>query len=186
MTQMIAGNTQHTGRSNRGYAESWTREQLDGLLSEAWLKQMVNDIRGGKEKLKDSLPFICPHYAAFRNNHRAQKDIIPEMFTFMTCVDVDDKGLVEKAIRNCSRPMWWQVGLLRLTSFLRSMLLECVPRLSRNRPKASSCAHIAQEIRRKRQLMMSVCLRFFIKQWFDFGFYCKSKGSEKLYKKKTL
>lgn len=119
MTQMIAGNTQHTGRSNRGYAESWTREQLDGLLSEAWLKQMVNDIREGKEKLKDSLPFICPHYAAFRNNHRAQKDIIPEMFTFMTCVDVDDKGLVEKAIRkameaNKDEYSDWQDQVLRI------------------------------------------------------------------------
>ena len=119
MTQMIAGNTQHTGRLNRGYAESWTREQLDGLLSEAWLKQMVNDIREGKEKLKDSLPFICPHYAAFRNNHRAQKDIIPEMFTFMTCVDVDDKGLVEKAIRkameaNKDEYSDWQDQVLRI------------------------------------------------------------------------
>ena len=119
MTQMIAGNTQHTGRSNRGYAESWTREQLDGLLSEAWLKQMVNDIREGKEKLKDSLPFICPHYAAFRNNHRAQKDIMPEMFTFMTCVDVDDKGLVEKAIRkameaNKDEYSDWQDQVLRI------------------------------------------------------------------------
>jgi len=115
---MIAGNSQHTGR-NRGYAESWTREQLDGLLSEVWLAEMVTKIRDGDEKLKDQLPFICPHYAAFQNNHRAQKDIMPETFTFMTCVDVDDKALVDKAIRramevNQDEYSDWQDQVLRI------------------------------------------------------------------------
>ena len=117
--QMIAGNTQHGGRTNRGYAESWTREQLDGLLSEDWLKQMVSDIRAGQEKLKDSLPYICPHYARFKDNHRAQKDIEPEAFTFMTCVDVDYKELVDKAIRramevNQDEYSDWQDQVLRI------------------------------------------------------------------------
>ena len=97
----IAVNTQHTGdraKDHRGYAAPMTSEQLDGLLSEDWLTQMVVDIRGGNEKLKDKLPYLCPHYAQFKNNHRAQRDILPEMFTFMTCVDVDDKELVDKAI----------------------------------------------------------------------------------------
>ena len=97
----IAVNTMHTGSrgyKNRGYAEQMTSEQLDGLLSEAWLREMVASIRGGNEALKDKLPYICPHYSAFRNNHRAQADIIPEVFTYMTCVDVDDKELVAKAI----------------------------------------------------------------------------------------
>ncbi|MBO7051241.1 MAG: DUF3987 domain-containing protein [Prevotella sp.] len=74
-----------------------TSEQVDSLLSEGWLKEMITNIRSGNRKLKDRLPFACPHYARFRNNHRAQKDIIPEAFTFMTCVDVDDEQLVEKA-----------------------------------------------------------------------------------------
>ena len=102
MSGVIAVNTKHSGdprKDNRGYAEPMTREQLDGLLSEPWLKQMVADIRGGNEKQKDFLPYICPHYSAFRNNHRAQADIIPEAFTFITCVDVDDKELVDKAIK---------------------------------------------------------------------------------------
>ena len=119
---MIAVNTQHTGdpgRDHRGYAESWTREQVDSLLSEAWLRQMVADIRSGNETLKDSLPYLCPHYSAFRNNHRAQKDIIPEAFTFMTCVDVDDKELVEQAIRralelNDDEYSDWQGQVLRI------------------------------------------------------------------------
>jgi len=102
MMGAIAVNTQHTGdprRDHRGYAEPMTSEQVDSLLSEGWLRQMVADIRSGREALKDQLPYVCPHYSAFRNNHRAQKDIIPEAFTFMTCVDVDDKALVDKAIQ---------------------------------------------------------------------------------------
>ena len=122
MIRVIAVNTQHTGdprRDHRGYAESWTREQVDSLLSEAWLRQMVADIRGGQEALKNQLPYICPHYSAFRNNHRAQKDIIPEAFTFMTCVDVDDKTLVAKAIQkamevNVDEYSDWQDQVLRI------------------------------------------------------------------------
>ena len=99
----IAGNTMHTGdkkKDHRGYAETMTSEQVDSLLSEAWLKEQKQQIRAGNEKLKTKLPFLCPHYSQFRNNHRAQADIIPESFTFMTCVDVDDLELVEKAIKN--------------------------------------------------------------------------------------
>ena len=115
----IAGNSQRTGNKNRGYAESWTSEQLDGLLSEDWLRKMVADIRGGDEKQKDLLPYICPHYSAFRNNHRAQKDILPETFTHMTCVDVDDKELVEEAVKqalaiNEDEYSDWQEQVLRI------------------------------------------------------------------------
>lgn len=115
----ISGNSQHAGNKNRGYAESWTSEQLDGLLAEDWLRQMVSEIRGGDEKQKEQLPYICPHYAAFRNNHRAQKDIMPETFTFMTCVDVDDKELVQKAIDqalavNQDEYSDWQNQVLRI------------------------------------------------------------------------
>lgn len=97
----IAVNTQHTGdprKDNRGYVETMTSEQFDKLLQELWLKGMVAEIRGGKEKRKDNLPYTCPHYHQFRNNHRAQADIIPEEFTFMTCVDIDAKELVNDAI----------------------------------------------------------------------------------------
>ena len=111
---IIAGNTQHGGRTNRGYAERWTREQVDSLLAEAWLKQLVAEIRAGDEKRKDQLPYICPHYAAFRDNHRAQKDIIPEAFTFMTCVDVDDKSLVDQAIRRAQEVNQDEYQVLRI------------------------------------------------------------------------
>ena len=122
MTGVIAVNTQHANNpktDHRGYAESWTLEQVDCLLSEEWLRDMVADIRGGNEAVKDKLPYICPHYSAFRNNHRAQADIIPEAFTFMTCVDVDDKAMVEKAIQralelNEDAYSDWQDQLLRI------------------------------------------------------------------------
>ena len=122
MIREIAVNTQHTGdprRDHRGYAESWTSEQVDSLLSEDWLRKMVADIRGGNEALKDRLPYLCPHYSAFKDNHRAQKDIIPEAFTFMTCVDVDDKTLVDKVIQkamevNVDEYSDWQDQVLRI------------------------------------------------------------------------
>ena len=96
-----------------------TLEQVDSLLAEPWLKEMVAKIRDGDEALKDSLPYICPHYARFKDNHRAQKDIEPEAFTFMTCVDVDDKELVDKAIQramevNEDEYSDWQDQVLRI------------------------------------------------------------------------
>ena len=122
MKGQLAVNTKHSGdpkKDNRGYAEPFTSEQVDGLLSEGWLKQMVADIRSGQEEKKDWLPYACPHYERFRNNHRAQADIIPEAFTFMTCVDVDDKKLVKKAIKrslelNSEEGSDWQDMVLRI------------------------------------------------------------------------
>ncbi len=130
MEGVIAVNTKHTGdpgKDHRGYAEPMTSEQVDCLLSEGWLKAMVTEIRSGNEKLKDQLPFVCPHYARFRNNHRAQSDIIPETFTFMTCVDVDDKSLVEEAIKRTQEliadPLSdWQELILRMDYSARKKL----------------------------------------------------------------
>ena len=122
MKGLLAVNTKHTGdpkKDHRGYAEPFTSEQVDTLLSEDWLKQMVADIRSGQEEKKDRLPYACPHYERFQNNHRAQADIIPEAFTFMTCVDVDDKSLVKKAIKrsmelNSEAGSDWQDMVLRI------------------------------------------------------------------------
>ena len=98
--RVIALNTKHFAdkqKNNRGYAETQTGEQLDELLRQEWLRRDVADIRAGKEEKKDWLPFICPHYTAFKDNHRAQDCIIPEAFTFMTCVDIDNPKLVRQA-----------------------------------------------------------------------------------------
>lgn len=82
---------------HRGYAEPATAEQIRTMLLSDELKQTVEAIRAGREELKETLPFLCPHYARFQDNHRAQAAILPESFTYRTCVDVDDKELVEKA-----------------------------------------------------------------------------------------
>ena len=98
--RLIALNTKHFAdrqKNNRGYAETQTSEQLDELLRQEWLRRDVADIRAGREEKKDWLPFICPHYTAFKDNHRAQDSIIPEAFTFMTCVDIDNPKLVRQA-----------------------------------------------------------------------------------------
>ena len=126
----VAFNTQHTGdrsRDHRGYAEPFTSEQVDGLLSEDWLRRMVGDIRNGQEELKDKLPYVCPHYGRFKDNHRSQANIIPEAFTFMTCVDVDDKELVEPAIERTKELIAdedsdWQELILRMDYSARKKL----------------------------------------------------------------
>ena len=100
VNRLIALNTKHFAdkqKNNRGYAETQTGEQLDELLRQEWLRRDVADIRAGREEKKDWLPFICPHYTAFKDNHRSQDSIIPEAFTFMTCVDIDNPQQVRKA-----------------------------------------------------------------------------------------
>ena len=88
------------GKYHRGYAEPGTAEDILNMLRREDLPEMLRQIRDeGKEEVKDELPTICPHYSQFKNNHRAQADIIPEAFTYKTCNDIDEKELVEQAIK---------------------------------------------------------------------------------------
>ena len=127
VSRLIALNTKHfadRGKNNRGYAETATSEQLDELLRQEWLRRDVADIRAGREEKKDWLPFICPHYTRFRDNHRAQDSIIPEAFTFMTCVDIDSPKLVRGAFTkalevNKDEMSEWHDGVLRLARSAR-------------------------------------------------------------------
>jgi len=50
--------------------------------------------------LKKQLPFRSPHYYHFLDDHRAQKTIDPEAFTFQTTVDIDNPEEVEVAVKN--------------------------------------------------------------------------------------
>ena len=85
---------------HRGFAESGTAEDILNMLGREDLPEMLRQIRDeGKEEVKDELPTICPHYSQFKNNHRAQADISPEAFTYKTCNDIDEKELVEQAIK---------------------------------------------------------------------------------------
>ena len=49
---------------------------------------------------KKQLPFRSPHYFHFLDDHRAQKTIDPEAFTFQTTVDIDNPEEVEAAVKN--------------------------------------------------------------------------------------
>ena len=49
--------------------------------------------------LKKQLPFRSPHYFHFLDDHRAQKSIDPEAFTFQTTVDIDNPEEVEGAVK---------------------------------------------------------------------------------------
>lgn len=50
--------------------------------------------------LKKQLPFRSPHYFHFLHDHRAQKTIDPDAFTFQTTVDIDNPEEVETAVKN--------------------------------------------------------------------------------------
>jgi len=87
------------GKYHRGYAEPATAQQIVEMLGREDLRQLVSQIRNeGRDELKEQLPSLCPHYSQFKDNHRAQSDIIAESFTYKTCVDVDEVSLVEQAI----------------------------------------------------------------------------------------
>ena len=77
-----------------------TAEQVINTLKRPYVKATVDGLREkyDEDVKKWQLPYICPHYSAFRNNHRSQGDILPEAFTFDTCVDFDDPKKAPMAI----------------------------------------------------------------------------------------
>lgn len=83
---------------NRGKAFTKDLAQYDELIRQPWLAQMVDDIRSGNEKLKESLPVRCSHYYHFADDHRCQACMDPGAFLFQTCIDIDDINAVEPAI----------------------------------------------------------------------------------------
>lgn len=78
-------------------------EKYFELTQSEELKKLVDIIRQTEDddkrrELKTNLPIRCPHYFRFRNNHRAQPDILSDEFTFQTCVDIDQMEQVEPAL----------------------------------------------------------------------------------------
>ena len=109
MNQFIAMNPQRGG--NKGSASCLPLAEYDKLIAQPWLHDMVEQIRGGNDKLKGLMPFRCGHYSRFLKNHRSQKDADPTSFLFQTTIDIDDKELVGIAIEmarqlNCSDGIW--------------------------------------------------------------------------------
>lgn len=73
-------------------AWSATAEQVLTMLKRDDVAKTVVGLRQNfNEEVKLwQLPYICPHYSVYRNNHRSQENIIAESFTSVTCVDEDD------------------------------------------------------------------------------------------------
>ena len=108
---------------NKGQISSYLFDYYKELTHQPWLSQLVGQIRDltaqqqkmqeaakagepqyeqiGKqiEGLKKQLPFRSPHYFHFFDDHRAQKSIDPESFTFQTTVDIDHLDEVEEAVK---------------------------------------------------------------------------------------
>ena len=105
--------------ANMGKISTYLLDYYTELTKQPWLAQLVGQIRdltaqqeemkaGEAYKqldkqvgfLKKQLPFRSPHYYHFIDDHRAQKTIAPEAFTFQTTVDIDNPEEVEVAVKN--------------------------------------------------------------------------------------
>jgi len=93
-------------RAPKGEVFESNLEEFVNVTKTDEVTSLINQIRQTEDKderrrLKGQLPFRCPHYFRFRDNHRAQDAILPEEFTFQTCVDIDDESMVATA-RTCA------------------------------------------------------------------------------------
>ena len=101
MERLIAMN--RMVRAPKGQVFEHTLEEFVNVTKTDEVASLINQIRATEDKderrrLKGMLPFRCPHYFRFRDNHRAQDSILPEEFTFQTCVDIDDAEQVDPAL----------------------------------------------------------------------------------------
>ncbi len=79
-----------------GQIRDLTAKQQEEMKAGEAFKQLDKQISA----LKKQLPFRSPHYFHFLDDHRAQKTIDPEAFTFQTTVDIDNPEEVETAVKN--------------------------------------------------------------------------------------
>ena len=108
--------------ANMGQIATYLLDYYTELTKQSWLSTLVGQIRdltakqnlmGEEQKqtetykqldkqisiFKKQLPFRSPHYFHFLDDHRAQKSIDPEVFTFQTTVDIDNPEEVEGAVK---------------------------------------------------------------------------------------
>ena len=100
--RMIALNPRQMKEQTRAFVTECPLPDYDALTESPRLKQLAERINAATDeeeqrKLKGWLPFRCPHYTRFCDNHRDREHIDPESFTWQTCVDIDDASLVEEA-----------------------------------------------------------------------------------------
>lgn len=111
---------------NRGRVEEQPLEAYDQLTHQKWLSELIKKVREGDDASKKKLPIRCPHYYRFKDGHRAQADIIPEAFTFQTCIDIDNAAVVEQAISKArelnEQEGMWQGMLLHMDYSARKKL----------------------------------------------------------------
>ena len=109
--------------ANMGQIATYLLDYYTELTKQSWLSTLVGQIRdltaqqnlmGEEQKqteaykqldrqisiFKKQLPFRSPHYFHFLDDHRAQKTIDPDAFTFQTTVDIDNPEEVEAAVKN--------------------------------------------------------------------------------------
>lgn len=108
--------------ANMGQIATYLLDYYTELTKQSWLSNLVGQIRdltakqnlmGEEQKqteaykqldrqisiFKKQLPFRSPHYFHFLDDHRAQKSIDPEAFTFQTTVDIDNPEEVEGTVK---------------------------------------------------------------------------------------
>ena len=87
----------------KGQVFEMNLEEFFNVTKSPEVASLITRIRHTEDKderrrLKSQLPFRCPHYFRFRDDHRAQDSILSDQFTFQTCVDIDDVEQVEPAL----------------------------------------------------------------------------------------
>ena len=102
LIRLIALNPRQMKEQTRAFVKECPLQDYDQVSSSPRLKQLEQRINGTADeevqrKLKSWLPFRCPHYTQYRDNHRDREHIVPESFTWQTCIDIDDPDMVEKA-----------------------------------------------------------------------------------------
>ena len=103
LKKFLAMNPALMAPKSKGKVFETALENYFELTQKNELKELVAKIRqtenhDERRELKTSLPIRCPHYFKFADNRRAQSAILPEEFTFQTCVDIDDASQVESAL----------------------------------------------------------------------------------------
>ena len=102
LIRLIALNPRQMKEQTRAFVKECPLQDYDQISSSPRLKQLEQRINGTADeeeqrKLKSWLPFRCPHYTRYRDSHRDREHIVPESFTWQTCIDIDDPDMVEKA-----------------------------------------------------------------------------------------
>ena len=90
-------------RAPKGQVFEKNLDEFVNVTKSNEVASLINRIRQTEDKeerrrLKSQLPFRCPHYFRFADDHRSQDSILPEEFTFQPCVDIDDASQVEQAL----------------------------------------------------------------------------------------